>query len=85
MPMSSPPKFQTPSSMMEEKSQLTEEPEWIFPFDYMAVGDSFFIPTLRPAKMVYAIDNASKVAKIRVKIFVTTKEGYLGVRVWRMR
>jgi hypothetical protein len=82
--MSSQPKYQI-ASLTESQNQLTDEPEWVFPFDYMAVGDSFFIPTLRPAKMVYAVDNAAKTAKIKVKIFVTTKEGHLGVRVWRMR
>ena len=66
-------------------SSLTEEPEWIFPFDYMAVGESFFIPTLRPAQMTYAVDTAAKKSKVRVKIFTCEKEGHLGVRVWKVR
>jgi len=36
-----------------DMEKLTEEPEWIFPYDYMAIGESFFIPTLRPAQMTY--------------------------------
>jgi hypothetical protein len=71
--------FQIPSSL------TTEEPEWIFPFDYMAVGESFFIPTLRPAQMTYAVDTAAKNSKVRVKIFTCEKEGHLGVRVWKIK
>jgi hypothetical protein len=59
------------------------EPEWLLPFEGMAIGESFFIPTLRPAELIYSIDCGSKRAKIRVKSYVTTKEGYLGVRCWR--
>jgi len=50
----------------------------------MQVGESFFIPTLRPAQMMYAADNAAKRSKIRVKIFTTEKDGHLGIRVWRV-
>jgi len=77
--MSLPQQFPIASSL------TTEEPEWIFPFDYMAVGESFFIPTLRPAQMTYAVDTAAKKSKVRVKIFTCEKEGHLGVRVWKVR
>jgi hypothetical protein len=50
----------------------------------MAIGDSFFIPTLKTAQMIYAAESGAKRAGIRVKTFVTTKEDYLGVRVWRI-
>lgn len=60
-----------------------EEPEWLFPFDGMEIGDSFFIPTLRPADMVYAIESGARRAKIKVKCYVTTRDGYLGVTTWR--
>lgn len=60
------------------------EPEWIFPFEAMRVGESFFIPTLRPAELIYAIDCGSKRAQIRVKSFVVRKDDYLGVRTWRI-
>ena len=60
------------------------EPEWIFPFQIMKIGDSFFIPTLRPAYMRYAIDNGAKRVRIKVKIYTVTEEGYLGVRTWRV-
>lgn len=63
---------------------LTAEPEWVFPFEYMQPGDSFFIPTLRPAQMIYAVDNAAKKCHVKVKVYTTEKEGHLGVRVWRM-
>ena len=61
------------------------EPEWLLPFEFMAVGDSFFIPTNRPAEMIYIIDTRSKAAKVKVKAFASSKEGLLGVRVWRTR
>jgi hypothetical protein len=62
----------------------TEEPEWLFPFEGMSVGDSFFIPTLKPANMIYIVDTRAKAAKIRVRIFTTVDDDCLGVRVWRV-
>lgn len=64
---------------------MIEEPVWVFPFEGMSVGDSFFIPTLRTAEMIYAIDTGAKRLGIRVKSYVTTKEGHIGVRTWRIR
>ncbi len=61
-----------------------EEPVWLFPFDSMEVGDSFFVPTLRPAEMVYVIDTRAKAAKVKVKAYAASKEGCIGVRVWRV-
>ena len=60
------------------------EPEWVFPFSGMTLGDSFFIPTLKPAEMLYAVDRQAKELKIRVKAYVASKEGYIGIRVWRI-
>lgn len=60
------------------------EPEWIFPFPGMEVGDSFFIPTVRPAALIYVIDSRAKAYGIKVKSYTTSKEGHLGVRVWRI-
>lgn len=62
-----------------------EEPEWLLPFDEMRVGDSFFIPTLRPAQLIYVINTRSKVAKVKVLCKAVSNDGYLGVRVWRIR
>jgi hypothetical protein len=61
------------------------EPEWVFPFEVMEVGDSFFIPTLRFAEMIYAIDSGSKRAGIKVKSYITAKDKHIGVRTWRVR
>ena len=61
------------------------EPEWLLPFEAMKVGDSFFIPTLKPAELIYIVDTRAKVAGVRVKSFTTTKDGHIGVRVWRTR
>jgi hypothetical protein len=59
------------------------EPEWLLPFEAMDIGDSFFIPTLRPAELIYSIDCGAKRAKIRVKSYVTVEDKYIGVRCWR--
>ena len=61
-----------------------EEPEWLFPFDAMDIGDSFFIPTLKPANRVYVIDTRAKSAKCKIRLAVQVHEGCLGVRVWRI-
>ena len=50
----------------------------------MSVGDSFFIPTLKPAPMIYALESGAKRAGVKVKAFVTTKDECLGVRAWRI-
>jgi hypothetical protein len=60
------------------------EPEWIFPFEGMSVGESFFIPTLKIPEMLYVIDCRAKVAKVKVKAYASSKDGHLGVRVWRI-
>jgi hypothetical protein len=60
------------------------EPEWLLPFEGMSVGDSFFIPTLRPAELMYAVDCGAKRAGIRVKSFITVKNDMVGVRTWRL-
>lgn len=62
-----------------------EEPEWLLPFEFMQIGDSFFVPTLKPMEMLYIIDTRSKVAKVKVKAYTSSKDGRLGVRVWRVR
>lgn len=61
------------------------EPEYILPFEQMKVGDSFFLPTLRPAEMTYVIDTRAKVAKVKVKTYPAIKDGCMGIRVWRIR
>ena len=61
------------------------EPEYLLPFEQMKVGDSFFLPTLKPAEMTYVIDTRAKVAKVKGKCFPATKEGRIGIRVWRVR
>lgn len=61
------------------------EPEWLFPFDVMSVGESFFIPTIKPAHLIYMIDSGSKRAGIKVKSYIMAKDEVLGVRTWRIR
>lgn len=61
-----------------------EEPEWIFPYQDMQVGDSFFMPTVRPAYAHYIVDVTSKRVDMRMKVYTMVDEGILGVRVWRV-
>jgi hypothetical protein len=61
------------------------EPDWLFPFEVMEVGDSFFVPTLRFAEMIYALDSGAKRAGIKVKSYITAKDDHIGVRTWRIR
>lgn len=62
-----------------------DEPVWYFPFDSMEVGDSFFVPTMRPAYMTTAIEEGAKRAKVRVKAYTVYEDGILGIRTWRLR
>jgi|TARA_R110000824_G_scaffold52124_2_gene144893 hypothetical protein len=64
---------------------LNDEPEWIFPLEWMEAGQSFFIPTLKASSMIYIIDRGAKRAGVKVKIFQTMKDDVMGVRVWRLR
>ena len=62
----------------------TNEPVWLLPYEILNIGDSFFVPTLRPANMLYVLETRAKAAKVRVKSYITTSDGLLGVRVWRI-
>ena len=64
---------------------LNDEPEWVFPLEWMEVGQSFFIPTLKASSMIYTIDSGAKRAGVKVKVFQTVKDDVMGVRVWRIR
>ena len=70
--------------MTNHQNYLPDEPEWVLPYMAMEVGNSFFIPTMRPAKLMYVIDTTSKKYGIRVKSYITTEEGFLGLRTWRI-
>lgn len=60
-----------------------DEPLWDLPLDVMDIGESFFIPTMKPAYMSYVVDCAAKRLEVKVKTYTTTKDGMIGVRVWR--
>jgi hypothetical protein len=60
------------------------EPVWLFPFEGMSVGESFFIPTLRSAEMSYVVNCRAKAAGVRVRCFATIKDDCVGLRVWRI-
>ena len=62
-----------------------DEPEWVFPFQYMEVGESFFMPTIRPAYANYVIDKTSKRVGVVMKTYTVNEDDVLGVRSWRVR
>ena len=64
---------------------MISEPNWILPIEFLEVGESFFIPTVKPSGLVYAVDCASKRVGIKTKSYIVEKEGILGVRTWRIR
>jgi hypothetical protein len=66
------------------ESAPADEPEWTLPYDFMRVGDSFFIPTMRPTYMLYIIDTTSKKMGVKMKALVRHENGILGVRAWRI-
>lgn len=72
---------------MSKKQDLLadfREPEWIFPYSVMEIGDSFFMPTVRPAYGHYIIDLTAKKIDLRMKTYTTVEDGVLGVRAWRV-
>lgn len=73
--------------MAKKQDLLTDfrEPEWIFPYLTMEVGDSFFMPTVRPAYGHYIIDVTSKRVGVVMKIYTVIEDDVLGVRAWRIR
>ncbi len=72
--------------MAKKQDLLTDfrEPEWIFPYLTMEVGDSFFMPTVRPAYGHYIIDVTSKRVGVVMKIYTVIEDDVLGVRAWRI-
>jgi hypothetical protein len=51
----------------------------------MEVGESFFMPTVRPAYAHYVIDKTSKKVGVVMKTYTMTEDGVLGVRSWRVK
>jgi hypothetical protein len=72
--------------MAKKQDLLTDfrEPEWIFPYLTMEVGDSFFMPTVRPAYGHYIIDVTSKRVDVVMKTHTVIEDDVLGVRAWRI-
>lgn len=71
--------------MSKSKYQIRplDEPLWDFPYEAMEIGDSFFIPTMKPAYMTYVLDTTAKKVDVQVKVFTVVENGVLGVRAWR--
>jgi hypothetical protein len=71
--------------MLKNQIVSFDEPEWLFPFEYMEVGESFFMPTVRPAYAHYIIDKTAKKVGVVMKTYTVREENVLGVRSWRVR
>jgi hypothetical protein len=69
---------------MKSSNPLHKEPEWLYPFMGMDIGDSFFIPTMKSSEIIYSVTEAAKEYGIRTKVFTMMKDGIMGVRVWRV-
>ena len=68
-----------------EQSKRHNEPVWLFPFEGMEIGESFFIPTLKISEMIYAAETQAKKFGILVRAYASSKDDYMGIRVWRVR
>jgi hypothetical protein len=71
--------------MLKNQIVSFDEPEWVFPYEFMEVGESFFMPTLRPAYAHYIIDKTSKKVGVVMKTYTVTEDEVLGVRSWRVK
>jgi hypothetical protein len=71
--------------MLKNQIVSFDEPEWVFPYQFMEVGESFFMPTIRPAYAHYVIDKTAKKVGVVMKTYTVMEDGVLGVRSWRVR
>ena len=71
--------------MLKNQIVSFDEPEWVFPYQFMEVGESFFMPTIRPAYAHYVIDRTAKKVGVVMKTYTVMEDGVLGVRSWRVR
>jgi hypothetical protein len=68
--------------MKVEIDPNTNEPVWLLPFDYMELGQSFFIPTMHPDRIIAVMYSRAKLAKVKIIAKRDVTEGIMGVRVW---
>lgn len=64
---------------------VPNEPEFLLPFNYMRVGQSFFVPTTNPEVMLAVIQDCIRThytGNFRPAIY--RYNGMNGVRVWRV-
>jgi hypothetical protein len=71
--------------MLKNQIVSFDEPEWVFPYEFMEVGESFFMPTIRPAYAHYIIDKTSKKVGVVMKTYTVTEDEVLGVRSGRVK
>jgi hypothetical protein len=71
--------------MLKNQIVSFDEPEWVFPYEFMEVGESFFMPTIRPAYAHYIIEKTSKKVGVVMKTYTVTEDEVLGVRSWRVK
>ena len=71
--------------MLKNQIVSFDEPEWVFPYEFMEVGESFFMPTIRPPYAHYIIEKTSKKVGVVMKTYTVTEDEVLGVRSWRVK
>ena len=71
--------------MLKNQIVSFDEPEWVFPYEFMEVGESFFMPTIRPAYAHYIIEKTSKKVGVVMKTYTVTEDEVQGVRSWRVK
>lgn len=65
-----------------ELDPITNEPVWLFPFEYMEVGQSFFIPTMHPDRLIAVAYSQAKIAGVKIIAKRDAVDKILGVRIW---
>jgi hypothetical protein len=50
----------------------------------MEIGDSFFIPTVKPSPLIYTLETGAKKARVKIKTVNVVEGDYMGVRTWRI-
>ena len=50
----------------------------------MEIGESFFIPTVKPSPLIYTLETGAKKARVKIKTVNVVEGDYMGVRTWRI-
>jgi hypothetical protein len=65
-----------------ELDPITNEPIWLLPFELMEAGQSFFIPTMHPDRIIAVMYSRAKLSKVKIIAKRDITDEIMGVRVW---